>query len=149
LRPEIHAPATSALDKRQQQVPEFYDKHTLPFAVEALSADLLVLLVQNYVFLPVRLGVQVKVVVGDSEFANGLSGLGGGSTSKTSSRCRKRANKADQKYDWSLDNIEKIYVKAANDAIIPVVSRTTLVLDTLLSLARASPTLAIFSLCSG
>jgi hypothetical protein len=119
----------SALDKRQQQVPEFYDKHTLPFAVEALSADLLVLLVQNYVFLPVRLGVQVKVVVGDSEFANGLSGLGGGSTSKTSSRCRKRANKADQKYDWSLDNIEKIYVKAANDAIIPVVSRTTLVFN--------------------
>jgi len=129
LRPEIHAPAMSALDKRQQQVPEFYDKHTLPFAVEALSADLLVLLVQNYVFLPVRLGVQVKVVVGDSEFANGLSGLGGGSTSKTSSRCRKRANKADQKYDWSLDNIEKIYVKAANDAIIPVVSRTTLVFN--------------------
>lgn len=65
----------------------------------------------------------------DGEFTNGLSGFGGGSTSKTSSRCRKCGNKAGQKYDWSLDNIEKIYVKEANDAIIPVASRTTLVFN--------------------
>jgi hypothetical protein len=57
----------------------------------------------------------------DGEFANGLSGLGGGASSSSRfSRCRKRANKADQKYDWSIDNVTKIFVKPANDVIIPV-----------------------------
>jgi hypothetical protein len=45
------------------------------------------------------------------------------------SRRRKRANTDSQKYDWVIDNITKMYVKLANGAIIPVASRTTLVVN--------------------
>ncbi len=84
----------------------------------------------------------------DGEFANGLSGLGGGaSTSSRLSRRRKRANKASQKYDWAIDNITKIFVKPANGAIIPVASRTTLVFNSslLMDVARVPQDLEVIA----
>ena len=45
------------------------------------------------------------------------------------SRRRNRANTDSQKYDWVIDNITKMYVKLTNGAIIPVASRTTLVVN--------------------
>jgi hypothetical protein len=76
----------------------------------------------------------------DDEFANGLSGLGGGvSSSSRVRRPRKSVTKAEQKYDWSIDKITKIFVKPANTEIISVASRTTLVFNISLLGSRYTP----------
>jgi hypothetical protein len=142
----------SPLDKRHVQVPDVYSKHTAPFAVGdpvrrvgksadfwndtilTISLDHMTILYEDNTD-PIDL-VRCTVMTLMTKSPTGFLGV---SSSSRVSRPRKPATKAEQKYDWSIDKITKIFVKPANTAIISVASRTTLVFNSNLLGSRYAP----------
>jgi hypothetical protein len=73
----------------------------------------------------------IKQAGPDGEFANGLSGLGGCSSSG-SKKLRKRtkpALKTEQTYDWAIDKVTRLIVKPNVGPVTPVASRMFIVYE--------------------